>query len=46
MKLSRYPGGSYSDIYHWADHTAPGGYVAPDTDFDTLAPATEPADQI
>ena len=30
----RYPGGSYSDIYHWADHTAPGGYVAPNTDFD------------
>jgi hypothetical protein len=30
----RYPGGSYSDIYHWRDHTAPGGYVAPDTDFD------------
>ncbi|GGS71706.1 alpha-L-arabinofuranosidase [Planobispora rosea] len=36
MKLLRYPGGSYSDIYHWADHTAPGGYVAPDTDFDTF----------
>ncbi|MEV4413615.1 cellulose binding domain-containing protein [Catellatospora sp. NPDC049609] len=32
-KLMRYPGGSYSDIYHWRDHTAPGGYVAPDTDF-------------
>jgi hypothetical protein len=30
----RYPGGSYSDIYHWRTHTAPGGYVAPDTDFD------------
>ncbi|MFC5835806.1 cellulose binding domain-containing protein [Nonomuraea insulae] len=36
MKLLRYPGGSYSDIYHWADHTAPGGYVAPNTDFDTF----------
>ncbi|TXK34301.1 cellulose binding domain-containing protein [Nonomuraea sp. C10] len=35
VKLLRYPGGSYSDIYHWADHTAPGGYVAPNTDFDT-----------
>ncbi|MFD0659599.1 hypothetical protein [Thermocatellispora tengchongensis] len=35
-KLLRYPGGSYSDIYHWADHTAPGGYVAPGTDFDTF----------
>ena len=32
--MMRYPGGSYSDIYHWRDHTAPGGYVAPDTDFD------------
>ncbi len=36
VKMLRYPGGSYSDIYHWADHTAPGGYVAPATDFDTF----------
>ncbi|MFI6505983.1 cellulose binding domain-containing protein [Streptosporangium sp. NPDC050855] len=36
VKVLRYPGGSYSDIYHWADHTAPGGYVAPNTDFDTF----------
>ncbi|MGW4959803.1 cellulose binding domain-containing protein [Nonomuraea sp. NPDC004186] len=36
VKMLRYPGGSYSDIYHWATHTAPGGYVAPDTDFDTF----------
>ncbi|MEJ3745918.1 cellulose binding domain-containing protein [Actinomycetes bacterium KLBMP 9797] len=34
--MRRYPGGSYSDIYHWEDHTAPGGYVAPNTDFDTF----------
>jgi hypothetical protein len=34
VRAMRYPGGSYSDIYHWQDHTAPGGYVAPDTDFD------------
>ncbi|HYQ66483.1 cellulose binding domain-containing protein [Actinophytocola sp.] len=34
VKAMRYPGGSYSDIYHWLDHTAPGGYVAPNTDFD------------
>lgn len=34
VQLMRYPGGSYSDIYHWRDNTAPGGYVAPDTDFD------------
>jgi hypothetical protein len=36
VRAMRYPGGSYSDIYHWEDHTAPGGYVAPDTDFDTF----------
>jgi Cellulose binding domain/Fibronectin type III domain/Glycosyl hydrolase family 30 beta sandwich domain len=34
VQIMRYPGGSYSDIYHWKDNTAPGGYVAPDTDFD------------
>jgi hypothetical protein len=34
--MRRYPGGSYADIYHWRDHTAPGGYVAPGTDFDTF----------
>jgi hypothetical protein len=34
VQTMRYPGGSYSDIYHWETHTAPGGYVAPDTDFD------------
>lgn len=39
--LLRYPGGSYSDIYHWADHTAPGGYVAPGTDFDTYMRAVQ-----
>ena len=36
VKVMRYPGGSYADIYHWKDNTAPGGYVAPDTDFDTF----------
>ncbi|MBB2940713.1 hypothetical protein FB565_000417 [Actinoplanes lutulentus] len=36
VRMLRYPGGSYADIYHWKDHTAPGGYVAPDTDFDTF----------
>ena len=34
--MMRYPGGSYADIYHWKDHTAPGGYVAPNTDFDAF----------
>ncbi|WP_328475909.1 cellulose binding domain-containing protein [Actinoplanes sp. NBC_00393] len=36
VQMLRYPGGSYADIYHWRDHTAPGGYVAPNTDFDTF----------
>ncbi|WP_439382879.1 cellulose binding domain-containing protein [Amycolatopsis lexingtonensis] len=36
VRMLRYPGGSYGDIYHWKDNTAPGGYVAPDTDFDTF----------
>nr|WP_041842833.1 cellulose binding domain-containing protein [Actinoplanes friuliensis] len=36
VQMVRYPGGSYADIYHWKDHTAPGGYVAPGTDFDTF----------
>lgn len=34
--MVRYPGGSYSDGYHWQTHTVEGGYVAPDTDFDTF----------
>ncbi|GGV68141.1 cellulose binding domain-containing protein [Streptomyces thermoviolaceus] len=34
--MLRYPGGSYGDIYHWRTHTAPGGYVAPGTDFDSF----------
>ncbi|MEU6356594.1 cellulose-binding protein [Streptomyces sp. NPDC047072] len=32
----RYPGGSYADIYDWQTHTTEGGYVAPNTDFDTF----------
>lgn len=34
--MLRYPGGSYGDIYHWQDNTAPGGFVAPGTDFDSF----------
>ena len=31
----RYPGGSYSDMYHWKTNTVDGsGYVAANTDFD------------
>jgi hypothetical protein len=36
VQAMRYPGGSYGDIYHWYNHTAPGGFVAPNTDFDTF----------
>jgi hypothetical protein len=34
VDMLRYPGGSYGDIYNWQNNTAPGGYVAPGTDFD------------
>jgi hypothetical protein len=36
VRMMRYPGGSYGDIYHWKTHTADGGFVAPGTDFDTF----------
>ena len=36
VRMMRYPGGSYGDIYHWVDNTAPGGFVAANTDFDTF----------
>src|SRR5437868_6408448 len=34
--MVRYPGGGYSDGYHWQTNTVDGGYVAPNTDFDTF----------
>jgi hypothetical protein len=34
--LVRYPGGGYGDGYHWQTHTVEGGFVAPNTDFDTF----------
>src|SRR5689334_38338 len=43
VKMVRYPGGSYGDIYHWQTNTAPGGYVAPGTDFDTFMAAAQRA---
>ncbi len=36
VQMLRYPGGSYGDIYHWQDNTAPGGFVAAGTDFDSF----------
>jgi hypothetical protein len=35
--IVRYPGGGYSDGYHWQTNTVQGGgFVAPNTDFDTF----------
>jgi Cellulose binding domain/Fibronectin type III domain len=36
VRMLRYPGGSYGDIYNWQTNTATGGYVAPGTDFDSF----------
>jgi hypothetical protein len=36
IKALRYPGGSYGDVYHWKDNTAPGAYVAGGTGFDAF----------
>src|SRR5690349_9463455 len=33
--MVRYPGGGYADGYHWQTNTVDGGFVAPNTDFDT-----------
>jgi hypothetical protein len=33
----RFPGGSYSDIYHFSNNTAPGGYVAAGASFAQFA---------
>ena len=33
IQLLRYPGGSYSDIYHWSNHTATNGYAASGSHF-------------
>jgi Cellulose binding domain/Fibronectin type III domain len=41
VRVLRYPGGSYGDIYHWQTHTAPGGFVAQNTDFDTFMASTQ-----
>jgi hypothetical protein len=32
--MLRYPGGSYGDVYNWANNTVSSGYVAPGTNFD------------
>ena len=33
--MVRYPGGGYADGYDWQTNTVTGGFVAPNTDFDT-----------
>ena len=33
VDMLRYPGGSYSDIYHWTNHTATDGYAASQSHF-------------
>lgn len=33
IQLLRYPGGSYSDLYHWTSHVATGGYAATGSHF-------------
>ncbi len=38
VQMLRYPGSSYSDIYHWSTHTSPpGGYVASQAHFGRFA---------
>jgi len=36
VEMMRYPGGSYGDIYNWQNNTAPGGFVAQGTNFDSF----------
>jgi hypothetical protein len=43
VEMMRYPGGSYGDIYNWQTNTAPGGYVAPGTDFDQFMSTVQSA---
>ncbi len=43
VQLIRYPGGSYSDLYHWSTKSAvAGGYVHPGTDFGVFADVWTP----
>jgi hypothetical protein len=35
VKIVRYPGGSYADIFHWQTTTSCGGYIASGAGFDT-----------
>jgi len=37
VSIIRYPGGNYSDIYHWTNNTATGGYAASGSNFGTFA---------
>ena len=37
MSIIRYPGGNYSDIYHWTNNTATGGFAASAANFGSFA---------
>ncbi|HEY4232840.1 MAG TPA: hypothetical protein VGM76_05425, partial [Lacipirellulaceae bacterium] len=37
VSIVRYPGGNFSDIYHWTDNVATGNYAAPSSNFGTFA---------
>ena len=37
VAIVRYPGGNYSDIYHWTNNVATGGYSASTSNFGTFA---------
>ncbi len=37
VSIIRYPGGNYSDIYHWTNNTATGGFAASAANFGSFA---------
>jgi hypothetical protein len=37
VSIIRYPGGNYSDIYHWTNNVATGGYAATNSNFGAFA---------
>ena len=37
VSIVRYPGGNYSDIYHWTNNVATGGYAATNSNFGAFA---------
>ena len=37
VSIIRYPGGNYSDIYHWTSNVATGGFAATNSNFASFA---------